>query len=79
MIVHAHAGQSGKLAGISIDPEIEKQYVRLAEIQAKEGDEVKPFTGANRSMGDMFFRFKTREELDEIMGRAAQWLKIEVD
>ncbi len=40
---------------------------------------MKPFTGANRSMGDMFFRFKTREELDEIMGRAAQWLKIEVD
>ncbi len=78
MIVHAHAGQSGKLAGISMDPEIEKKYLKLLAIQTKAGDEVKPFTGANRALGDIFFRFESREELDDIMSRPAQWLNIEL-
>ncbi len=79
MIVHAHAGQSGKLARLSLDPEIQKKYLKLSAIQTKEGDEVKPFTGANQSLGDIFFRFESREELDDIISRSAEWLNIEVN
>lgn len=31
------------------------------------------------SLGDMFFRFETRTELDEVMSKVKEWLHIEVD
>ena len=46
-------------------------------INAQPGDVVKPFTGANMTLGDMFLRFDTREELDKAMSDPSQWLKIE--
>ena len=37
-----------------------------------------PFTGANMSLGDMFLRFDSREELDSITDKTNKWLKIEL-
>ena len=79
MIVHARPGQSGIFAKMTIAPKIEKAYVKTVDLSVKPGDVVKPFTGANTSLGDIFLRFDTREELDEIMGKSDEWLKIEME
>ena len=76
MVIHAGPGQSGILKNITVAPEIEEKYLKAADISAKEGDYVKPFTGANMALGDMFFRFESREELDEVMGKSNEWLHI---
>lgn len=78
MVIHARPGQSGILKEISIDPEIENKYVKVIDISAKLGDIVEPFTGANMSLGDMFLRFDSRDELDEVISKANEWLNIEL-
>ena len=79
MVIHARTGQRGVLKGIKIDPEIEKKYVKLVDLSAKPGDFVEPFTGANMSLGDMFLRFDSREELDDVMSKSKEWLTIELE
>ena len=51
----------------------------MVDLSAKPGDYVEPFTGANMSLGDMFLRFDSREELDEVMGKSKDWLTIELE
>lgn len=79
MVVHAHPGQSGILKRICIDPEVEERYVKVVDLSVKEGDQVKPFTGANMSLGDIFLRFDSRKELDAIMAKVDDWLRIELE
>ena len=62
-----------------MDSEIEKKYLKVVDLSAKPGDFVKPFTGANMALGDMFFRFDSREELDRIMAESKNWLHIELE
>lgn len=79
MVIHARPGQSGVLKSISVAPDIEKRYVKMIDLSVKPGDIIQPFTGANMSLGDMFLRFESRRELDEIMSGQKKWLRIEVD
>lgn len=76
MIIHARPGQSGVFKALKIDPEIEKKHIRLIDMSTQPGDMVLPFTGANMSLGDMFLRFDTREQLDDVMGKVNEWLEI---
>lgn len=76
MVIHNGPGQSGVFKELYIDPEIRRRYVKLVDMTAKSGDFVEPFTGANKSLGDMFLRFDSRAELDDVMGRYKEWLKI---
>ena len=76
MVIHAKLEREGILQHIEIDGEILKKYVQLTDITAKPGDIVRPFTGANMSLGNIFLRFDTREELDEIISHSGEWLKI---
>ena len=79
MIVHARPGQSGILKSVKVDPVIEQKYLKVVDLSAKEGDYIKPFTGANMALGDMFFRFDSREEMDEIMKKQYDWIHIELE
>ena len=79
MVIHARPGQSGVLKGIKITPEIEKKYVKIVDLSVKPGDFVEPFTGANMSLGDIFLRFDSREELNDVMKKATEWLTIELE
>lgn len=76
-VIHARPGQSGIFSKILIDPEIESKYVKVVDLSVKPGDVVKPFTGANTALGDIFLRFDSREELDDVMGQIDEWLHIE--
>lgn len=78
MVIHARHGQSGVFKDLWIDPEICNQYVKTIDLSAKPGDIVRPFTGANMSLGNIFLRAESREELDEIMDRSDEWLRIEL-
>ena len=79
MVVHARPGQQGHLKRIWFDLEIEKKYIKVVDITMKQGDMVEPFTGANMSLGDIFMRFDSREELDRITQSADRWLHIELE
>lgn len=79
MVVHARPGQCGRLKCIYVDPQIEQKYLKVVDLCVKPGDVVLPFTGANMSLGDMFLRFDSREELDEVMEKVNSWLHIELE
>ena len=79
MVIHARPGQSGKFKRLVIDTEIEEKHVKVIDMTAKEGDMVLPFTGANMSLGDMFLRFDSREQLDEVMSKVNDWMTIELE
>lgn len=79
LVIHANPGQTGKFKRIVINDEIMKKYVKLVDCSLKEGDEVLPLTGANMALGDMFLRFDSREELEEVMAKQNDWLKIELE
>lgn len=75
-VIHARPGQSGIFKRMDIDEGIRSRYVKVIDMTTKEGDMVHPFTGANMSLGDMFLRFDSREEMDSVMARSNEWLKI---
>ena len=77
--IHSTTDRDRILRSISIDPEIEKNNVKYSMITAKAGDVVKPFTGANMTLGDLFLRFDSRKELDETMSRSKEWIKIDYE
>lgn len=77
--IHSTTDRDRILKSITIDPEIDKKNVKYTMITAKAGDLVKPFTGANMTLGDLFLRFDTREELDRIMSRSEEWINIEYE
>lgn len=79
MIVHARPGQSGILKSVNVDCEIAEKHLRVTDLSVHEGDYVRPFTGANMALGDMFFRFDSRDELDDIMSKQTEWLHIELE
>jgi biotin carboxylase len=76
MVIHAGSGQSGIFERIEIAPHIEEKYVQKIELSVKPGDVVRPFTGANMSLGDMFLRFDSRKELNQVMRESGRWLNI---
>lgn len=79
MVLHAKADESGILHGIEIESEIEKNNLKVKDISVQRGDKVLPFTGANMSLGDIFLRFNTREELDQVMAQSDKWLHIKLE
>lgn len=79
MVIHAKSGHSGVLKNISIASDIENKFVKRVDISAKTGDYVKPFTGANMALGDIFLRFDSREELDTIISKSDEWLHVDLE
>lgn len=78
MIIHAKPGESGTLKKIWFDKDIEKKYIKMVDLSAKEGDYVHPFTGANMALGDMFLRFDTREKLNNTI-ESREWIHIDLE
>jgi len=78
MVVHAAKGEQGILKRIVIDDGIKKKYLKIEALTAKPGDIVHPFTGGNMALGDLIFRFETREELETVMSESKKWLRIEL-
>jgi len=78
MILHARPHQSGTFKQLNIREDIRNNNVRTIDMSTKPGDEVLPFTGANRSLGDMFLQFGTRAELNSAIADTSKWLEIKL-
>lgn len=79
MVIHAHDGQNGKLKDVNVDKQIKDKYVEMLAVSAKRGDIVKAFTGSDMALGDIFLKFESRSELDDVMSRSQEWLSIELE
>lgn len=79
MVIHARPGQSGVLKNIEIDSEIRNKYIKLIDLSVNPGDYIHPFTGANMALGDLFMRFSNRDELNSVISKTDEWLKINLE
>ena len=73
-----HSSKEGTLVSVDIDAEFQKKHVRDIGLIAKPGDKIVPFTGANTSLGTLFLRFDSREELDKSLNNVSSWLSIQL-
>ena len=78
MVIHANISKPEIFKRMTIDDDIMSRYVKLISLGVKDGDIINPFTGANAALGNMFLRFDSREELDSIMSKISDWLRIEI-
>ncbi len=76
MVVHARPGQQGFFDHVHVREDIRMNNLRVVDMSAGKGDQVLPFTGANRSLGDMFLQFDSREELNAAIADTSKWLDI---
>ena len=59
-----HSERDGIFKKLVIDPEFERTHLVERDLWVKPGDAVTGFTGANQSLGTIFLRFTTREQLE---------------
>ena len=78
MVIHARPGQSGILQGVYIDDDIMRDHVKVLALTAKPGDIVEPFTGANKSLGDLFLHTDTRAQMIQLIKDNEKWLQIKL-
>ena len=71
-----HSSVEGILESIDINPEFEQKYVKNKGFIVEKGDHVVPFTGANTSLGTLFLRAETREELDRELANIHENVRI---
>ena len=76
MAIHAHPGQSGVLEEVYIDEKVMKDYVKVVSLNATPGDLVEPFTGANKSLGNLFLHTDNRQQMMQLIEDDEKWLKI---
>lgn len=62
-----HSSVYGTLESIDINPNFEQKYIKDKGFIVEKGDHIVPFTGANTSLGTLFLRAETREELVSIL------------
>ena len=74
-----HSLVEGTYVSIDINPDFEKKYIKDKGFIVKKGDHVVPFTGANTSLGTLFLRTETREELDKVLNDINNSVRIIVD
>lgn len=78
MIIHARPGQQGVFDRLDVREDVRGKNVKCIDMSVKHGDIVHPFTGANMSLGDMFLRFDSREELNERIADTSKWMDIKL-
>ena len=71
-----HSNRGGQFQRIDYLQEFYERHVVEEAILVKDGDEIKPFTGANQSLGTIFLRFETREQLDQFVSSPQKYISI---
>jgi biotin carboxylase len=71
-----HSSVEGILKSVDINPEFEQKYIKDKGLIVEEGDHIAPFTGANTSLGTLFLRAETREELDRELAKINNYVRI---
>lgn len=71
-----HSERNGVFMQLSIDPDFERKHLVERDLWVKPGDKVATFTGANQSLGTIFLRFSTREELNRFLESSSTYISI---
>ena len=71
-----HSSVKGTLESIDINPEFEHKYIKDKGFIVDKGDQIVPFTGANTSLGTLFLRAETREDLDKELASIHENIRI---
>lgn len=71
-----HSNRGGQFQRIDYLQEFYERHVVEEAILVKKGDEIKPFTGANQSLGTIFLRFDTREQLEQFVSSPNRYITI---
>lgn len=71
-----HSEKEGKFQDIIMEPDFKKKHVVEKDLWVEPGDIVSAFTGANQSLGTIFLRFDTREELNRFVGSPNDYITI---
>lgn len=77
--LHPHKDQQGTFESVTFREDFEKTNLKYIDLALKPGAVVKPFTGANMSLGDVLLRFNSREELFDAVLAPSKWLNIRID
>lgn len=73
-----HSSCEGNFESIYIDPSFEAKYIKDVGLTVNKGDHIVPFTGANTSLGTLFLRADSREELNSAIKNIQQYVKIQL-
>lgn len=73
-----HSSEDGVLNSIKINEDFRLKYIKDEGYTVKSGDKVSAFSGANTSLGTIFLRTETREEMDEILNDIDRYIHIEL-
>ena len=76
-IYNIHSIKEGIFEELLIGGELSK-YIVEKELRVKEGDAIVPFSGANASMGTLFLRFNSRNEMERILGSISGMIDVKL-
>lgn len=71
-----HPNDSGTFEGLWIDEEFLSKCVIEKEIRIAPGQHVGSFSGANAAIGTLFLKFKSKNELNEILSKISNHIKV---
>ncbi len=74
-----HSCDSGLLKSIKIDAAFKNKYVIDEGYSKSVGERIEPFSGANTSLGSLFIRTETRDEMDNILAGINGFIHIELE
>lgn len=75
-IYNLHSNRPGCFDKLIVDPFFETNYLIEKEVRVMADDMVEPFAGANTSLGTLFLRAESREELDEVLKDMEKYVTI---
>ena len=73
-----HSLEDGILESIEIKPEVRQEHIMENHIIKHPGDKIKTFTGANSTLGCLIMRFKSLEEMLDMMDHSEKWIKVKI-
>lgn len=73
-----HSDKAGTFQNLTIDSLLQK-YLIEKDLWVKAGDKVEKFNGANQSLGTLFLRFDTHDEMMQLMRNLTDHIKIEIN
>ena len=73
-----HSPVEGTLESVELDMEFEEKYVKNKGFIVKRGDCIVPFSGANTSLGTLFLRAETREQMNAVLADMNSYVKIKL-
>ena len=74
-----HSNKPGKFAGVYIDEEIKRDYLKELEIRVKPGENIRVFKGANDAIGVAIFQFEEHEKTMQLMNCVDKWIHVKVE